>query len=55
MSKAREIIDTGAEVVVLGNIGCQVQIERHLRELGSPIRVLHTIELLDHAYQGTFE
>jgi glycolate oxidase iron-sulfur subunit len=54
-SKAREIIETGAELVVLGNIGCQVQIERHLRELGSQIRVIHTIELLDHVYRGTFE
>jgi glycolate oxidase iron-sulfur subunit len=53
--KAEKIIATGAEIVVLGNIGCQVQIERYLRELGSKIRVMHTIELLDQAYRDSFD
>ncbi len=51
--KAANIISTGAEVLALGNIGCEVQIERYLREAGSSIRVMHTVELLDSAYQPT--
>jgi glycolate oxidase iron-sulfur subunit len=49
--KAASIIATGAEVLALGNIGCEVQIERYLRGTGSSIRVLHTVELLDNAYR----
>ncbi len=45
--KAERIIATGADVLVLGNIGCSVQIERYLREAGSIMPVLHTIELLN--------
>jgi glycolate oxidase iron-sulfur subunit len=51
--KAANIIATGADVVALGNIGCEVQIERYLREAGSSIRVMHTVELLDYAYHHT--
>jgi glycolate oxidase iron-sulfur subunit len=50
--KARNLIATGAQVVVSGNIGCINQLERHLRLLGSDIPVLHTIEALDRAYAG---
>jgi len=50
--KARNILATGAQAVVTGNIGCFAQIEAHLKKLGRPIPVLHTIELLDRAYTG---
>lgn len=50
--KAETIISSGADVVAMGNIGCEIQIQRYLREAGSGIRVLHTIELLDYAYRG---
>ncbi len=50
--KAAKIIATGADVVVMGNIGCEVQIQRYLKEAGSSMKVMHTIELLDYAYQG---
>ncbi len=49
--KAHHILRTGAEMVVMGNIGCMVQIRTHLRRLGQPLPVLHTMELLDRAYQ----
>ncbi|MFN9915371.1 MAG: (Fe-S)-binding protein, partial [Pirellulaceae bacterium] len=49
--KAARILSREVEVVALGNIGCEVQIERYLREAGSSIPVLHTIELLDAAYR----
>lgn len=50
--KAASILELKPDVVALGNIGCQVQIARYLKELGSEIPVLHTIEILDRAYRG---
>ena len=49
--KAARILSRQVEVVALGNIGCEVQIERYLREAGSSIPICHTIELLDAAYR----
>jgi glycolate oxidase iron-sulfur subunit len=48
--KARRILATGAQAVVMGNIGCIVQIRTHLARLGQPLAVLHTMEILDRAY-----
>jgi len=48
--KARNIIASGAELIVTGNIGCFTQIQAHLRKLGKDIPVMHTMELLDQAY-----
>ncbi len=45
--KAHNILSTGAEVVVTGNIGCMTQIRSHLTK---PLPVFHTMELLDRAY-----
>jgi glycolate oxidase iron-sulfur subunit len=50
--KAENILKTGAEGVVAGNIGCMVQIRIHLAKLNNPIPVLHTIEIVDRAYRG---
>jgi len=50
--KAKNVIATGADYVVSGNVGCHTQLQSHLARLGSPIKVLHTIELLDLAYRG---
>ncbi len=51
--KIERIKETGAEVVVSGNPGCSLQIEKGLRERGLDIRVLHLVELLDWSYRGT--
>ena len=48
--KARAIIATGADVLASGNIGCLTQLRAHLRRLGSPIRVRHTMQVLRDAY-----
>jgi glycolate oxidase iron-sulfur subunit len=48
--KIEHILATGAEAVVTANPGCILQIEKGLRERGSPVRVLHIVELLDRAY-----
>lgn len=50
--KAENILATGAELVVTGNIGCMTQIRTHLARLGRPIPVLHTVELLAASYTG---
>ncbi|MEO8352464.1 MAG: (Fe-S)-binding protein, partial [Chthoniobacteraceae bacterium] len=47
--KARAVIDTGADVVASGNIGCLTQLRIHLARLGSPIRVRHTFQILRDA------
>ena len=44
--KAEAVIATGAEVLVTGNIGCLVQLQNHLKTLGSKIRVMHLVEFL---------
>lgn len=54
--KAENILNTRADLVATGNIGCLVQIRNHLSnsngdERSSDIPVLHTIELIDLAYQ----
>jgi glycolate oxidase iron-sulfur subunit len=48
--KARNILQTGAEAVASGNIGCLTQLQSHLRALGKPLPVWHTIEVLERAY-----
>jgi glycolate oxidase iron-sulfur subunit len=57
--KASNIIQTNADLVITGNIGCLVQIRNHLSnfngngvENASDIPVLHTIELIDLAYKN---
>lgn len=47
--KAEHIMATGAEVVVTGNIGCMTQVRLHLKKLGSPIQVRHTMQVLRDA------
>lgn len=49
--KAQNIAATSADAVATGNIGCMVQVEKHLRAQGSDMPVLHTIQVLDRAYR----
>ena len=49
--KAKHILDTGAEAVAAGNIGCIVQIRSNIEQIGQSIPVYHTIEVLDLAYR----
>jgi glycolate oxidase iron-sulfur subunit len=50
--KARAIMATGASMVAAGNPGCLLQIEAALGRARSPIRVRHTIEILDASLRG---
>ena len=48
LSKAKNIVETEADYLVTGNIGCIVQIQKHLESLGSNCRVMHLVEFLVH-------
>ncbi len=50
--KLDRLAETKAEVVVTGNPGCLLQIEKGLRERGLPMRAVHTMEVLDWSYRG---
>jgi len=50
--KAENIARVNSAVVVSGNIGCLIQIQTHLKQLGQALPVYHTLEILDHAYSG---
>jgi glycolate oxidase iron-sulfur subunit len=44
--KAAALLASGAATVATGNPGCMLQIQAHLREAGSDVRVVHPVELL---------
>ena len=49
--KAENILSTSCEAIAAGNIGCIVQIGAHLKQLGQPLPIYYTIEVLDRAYR----
>ena len=51
--KAQAILNTGASIVVTGNIGCLTQLKHHLKELAGDQtpEIVHTITLLARAYR----
>lgn len=51
--KVQNLLATGADVIVSANIGCFVQIQRHLQLQGQSIPVMHPMQLLDSAIHGT--
>jgi glycolate oxidase iron-sulfur subunit len=50
--KVANIEATRADAVVTSNPGCIIQIAQGLRAAGTPIDVLHIVEVLDQAYGG---
>jgi len=51
--KVRNLLNTKADLIVSSNIGCRVQIKKHLTLQGrSEVPLLHPMELLDLAIQG---
>jgi glycolate oxidase iron-sulfur subunit len=50
--KVAKIIRTGADTVVTANPGCLMQIQSGLRSVGSNVRVVHLLDLLDEAYRA---
>ncbi len=54
LRKAENILETKAQVVVSGNVGCLLQIGRYLREKNPDIWVGHPVDLLWASYSGHF-
>lgn len=50
--KVENLTNTGASVIVSANIGCYVQISRHLKLQGKAVPVLHPMQLLDYSIRG---
>ena len=50
--KAQALLATGAHTVVAANPGCALQIGVHARALGTPVRVLHPMEVLSASIEG---
>ena len=50
--KIANIVRTGADTVVTANPGCLMQIQSGLRQVGSNVRVVHLLDLLDEAYRS---
>jgi glycolate oxidase iron-sulfur subunit len=50
--KVRNILETKAEVVLTGNVGCILQIARHLKKESPAVKVVHPVDLLWASYSG---
>jgi glycolate oxidase iron-sulfur subunit len=51
--KMKNILATGAKIVVTGNPGCAIQLHYGSRKLGAPIEIVHPATLLRRAYQAS--
>ncbi|MGH7598217.1 MAG: (Fe-S)-binding protein [bacterium] len=49
--KMKNIVATGAKVVVTGNPGCSIQLQHGCRQFGVSIEVVHPVTLLRRAYE----
>jgi glycolate oxidase iron-sulfur subunit len=52
--KAQRILATGAQAVFTGNVGCLMQITRHLRAAGASLWIAHPLDALWIAYSGDY-
>jgi L-lactate dehydrogenase complex protein LldE len=52
-AKVRNIHASGADVVVVGEPGCLMNISGGLKKIGSPVQAVHLIEVLAHTLNGT--
>jgi len=50
--KAERVLATGAEAVFTGNVGCVLQIARHVRRRRPSFRVAHPVDALWASYSG---
>ena len=49
--KARNVVESGANVMATGNPGCALQLTNALERAESEVRVSYVVDLLDEAYQ----
>jgi glycolate oxidase iron-sulfur subunit len=53
--KAADLAGSGADLAVSANIGCSLQIRRHMEEQPRPVEVLHPVQLLERSWSGSGE
>ena len=51
--KAANIVATGADLLVTANPGCLMQVTSAIERSGHPMRMAHTIEVIDASIRGT--
>jgi glycolate oxidase iron-sulfur subunit len=51
--KAKNLLDTGADLILSGNVGCLMQIGRYLRTKKAGVVIAHPIDALWASYAGT--
>jgi glycolate oxidase iron-sulfur subunit len=49
-ARARTIVESRANAVATGNIGCLTQLKQHLAKQGADIPIRHTMQILRDAY-----
>ncbi len=49
--KMKNILSTGAQVVITANAGCLMQIACEARKQGQPLKIVHPMDLLDLSYR----
>jgi L-lactate dehydrogenase complex protein LldE len=52
-NKCRHVVTSGADAVVLADLGCMLNIEGRLRRRGDATRVLHVAEVLAGRAEGS--
>ncbi|WP_408648801.1 glycolate oxidase subunit GlcF [Tumidithrix elongata] len=50
--KVENLVDTGASLIASANVGCTIQIRKHLELQGQKVPVMHPMELLDYSIRG---
>ena len=50
--KARNVLATGADLLVTANPGCLMQVAASLRRTGAHLAMAHTVEVLDASLRG---
>lgn len=50
--KVTNLTDTGAQAIASANVGCIIQIRKHLKLQNKNTLLLHPMELLDYSIRG---
>ena len=50
--KAKNVLNTGARMIVTSNPGCMLQIQASLKRMGHSMPMAHPMEVLDASIQG---
>jgi glycolate oxidase iron-sulfur subunit len=53
LRKAKNLLETGADAIFSGNVGCLIQIGRYLRDQNLKLWIAHPVDALWASYEGT--